>query len=107
MLGARLRASVEADENGAMDMRSLEQVVGVARRSMDISRFVVVCTLGTTFRGASDDVRGVLRVLHAVGIEREHVHIHVDAAQVMLPRTAHFDMLELGHLLPRFTLVKR
>ena len=80
MLGARLRASVEADENGAMDMRSLEQVVGVARRSMDISRFVVVCTLGTTFRGASDDVRGVLRVLHAVGIEREHVHIHVDAA---------------------------
>ena len=41
---------------------------------------VVIATLGTTMKGASDDIPSILKVLLAMGVRRENIFIHADAA---------------------------
>ena len=41
---------------------------------------VVIATLGTTMKGASDDIPSILKVLLEMGVRREKLFVHVDAA---------------------------
>ena len=41
---------------------------------------VVIATLGTTIKGASDDILSILKVLQEMGVSRDNIFIHADAA---------------------------
>ncbi|WP_381560254.1 histidine decarboxylase [Streptomyces eurythermus] len=65
---------VATDAEGAMDLRALE----AACRTHAPRAAVVVATIGTTGKGAVDDLPGLRHVLETAGVER--VHLHADAA---------------------------
>lgn len=65
--------------NGEMSLDKLRDVVG-SSRMLQVDAFLVCTTLGTTFQGANDDVRGVLKTFADAGYPRGSVYLHVDAA---------------------------
>jgi histidine decarboxylase len=65
--------SVDTDEAGAMDLDALEREIG--QRGVPA---IVFATVGTTLRGARDDIPGIRRAAGAAGVRE--VFVHSDSA---------------------------
>ena len=71
---------IKSTTDGRMDLKDLEAVVSFAKR-IGIESLVILATLGTTFKGACDDIVAINDIItHPMLFPREAVHIHIDAA---------------------------
>jgi len=74
-----LLAKVPSNAKGEMSLSNLKQVVDVAPM-FGVEAILCVCTLGTTFMGANDDIRAVRKVFSDGGYDGDKVYLHLDAA---------------------------
>jgi len=72
-------ATIPPNVKGEMRLDKLEEVVAAAPL-LGVDAVLCVCTIGTTFMGANDDVRGVRNILAAHGYTGDKVYMHLDAA---------------------------
>lgn len=80
---------IDFDKNGSMDLDCL-------RKNIDPSRpALIVCAIGSTFMGATDDIAGIRKVLDEV--KPLGVYIHLDAALFggYLPFTKYKDIVNM------------
>ena len=70
--------------NGEIDYKQIPQairyVIGQETLQIDIPPILVVATLGTTMKGACDDVTNILSSLYSIGLTRDKIFVHLDAA---------------------------
>ena len=59
---------------------AIKYVTGQNASPENISPVVLVATLGTTVKGACDDVCLMLKALYKLGLSREKIFVHLDAA---------------------------
>ena len=64
--------------NGQLDHTRIQHILAPGY-SPD-TPVIVIATLGTTMKGALDDILSILRVLFEMGVRRENLFVHVDAA---------------------------
>lgn len=74
-----LIATVPPNAKGEMRMDKLQEVLASAPL-LGVDAVLLVCTIGTTFMGANDDVRAARQVLAQHGFAGEKVYVHLDAA---------------------------
>jgi len=74
-----LIATVPPNVKGEMQLDKLDAVVSSAQM-MGVDAVLCICTLGTTFMGANDDVRGARAILAKHGFADDKVYLHLDAA---------------------------
>jgi len=74
-----LIATIPPNVKGEMEIDKLREVVAAAP-SLGVDAILCVCTIGTTFMGANDDVVGVRKVLSEHGYVGDKVYVHLDAA---------------------------
>merc|ERR1712137_934806 len=67
-------ATIPPNVKGEMRLDKLEEVVAAAPL-LGVDAVLCVCTIGTTFMGANDDVRGVRNILAAHGYTGDKVYI--------------------------------
>lgn len=72
-------ATVPPNVKGEMRLDKLEEIVAAAPM-LGVDAILCVCTIGTTFMGANDDVRGIRKILAAHGYSGDKVYMHLDAA---------------------------
>jgi histidine decarboxylase len=69
---------IKSKNNGVMNLDDLESVLQIIKRA-GYEQVILMPTLGTTFKGACDDIEGVLtRTLKFYN--RDDIYIHLDAA---------------------------
>ena len=70
--------------NGEIDYKQIPQailyVIGQETPKVDIPPILVVANLGTTMKGACDDITNILSSLYSIGITRDRIFVHLDAA---------------------------
>ena len=70
--------------NGQLDYKQIPQairyVIGQDTPQRDIPQILVVATLGTTMKGACDDITNILSTLYSIGLTRDRIFVHLDAA---------------------------
>ena len=70
--------------NGEIDFKEIPQaihsVIGEEIPQQDIPPIVVMANLGTTVKGACDDVSNILSSLYSIGVTRDRIFVHLDAA---------------------------
>ena len=75
---------IPALRNGEIDCRQIIQAIQYVIVSnatpREIPPVVVMATLGTTMKGACDDVCLILEYLNSVGLTRDKIFVHLDAA---------------------------
>ncbi len=69
---------VAEDPSGAMNLDDLEVKLRKETRRRTHSRAIIFTTVGTTWKGATDDIPKIGQLIHDVGLER--FWLHVDAA---------------------------
>jgi len=74
-----LIATVPPNAKGEMRLDKLQEVVASAPL-LGVDAILLVCTIGTTFLGACDDVRGARKILADHGYSGDKVYMHLDAA---------------------------
>ena len=65
--------------NGEMAYTLIRNILGESYHSPD-TPIVVIATLGTTMKGASDDILQIRDVLLDIGVDKNKLYIHADAA---------------------------
>ena len=70
--------------NGEIDYKQIipavKYIIGQKPSPQDIPPVIVIATLGTTMKGACDNITLILDTLYSIGLTREKIFIHVDAA---------------------------
>ena len=70
--------------NGQLDYKQIPQairyVIGQDTPQRDIPQILLVATLGTTMKGACDDITNILSTLYSIGLTRDRIFVHLDAA---------------------------
>ena len=70
--------------NGEIDCKqispSIHHVIGPSVSPKDIPPVLMVATLGSTNKGACDDVISILKSLYSIGVTRDKIFVHLDAA---------------------------
>jgi histidine decarboxylase len=74
-----LIATIPPNVKGEMRLDKLEEVVSSAGM-LGVDAILCVCTIGTTFMGACDDVKAVRKILAANGYSGNKGFLHLDAA---------------------------
>jgi histidine decarboxylase len=71
--------TVEVNDLNAMKLSKVEEVLRSAR-TLGVDAILMCCTLGTTFWGGADDIRGLRSLMHENGYSGNSAYIHVDGA---------------------------
>ena len=70
--------------NGEIDCKQIipavKYIIGQKPLPQDIPPVIVIATLGTTMKGACDNITLILDTLYSIGLTRDKIFIHVDAA---------------------------
>jgi len=74
-----LIATIPPNIKGEMRLDKLKEVLSSASM-LGVDAILCVCTIGTTFMGACDDVRAVRQILADNGFSGERSFLHLDAA---------------------------
>ena len=75
---------IPALRNGEIDCQqilpAIHEVISPSASPEDIPPILVVATLGSTVKGASDHVYSILKSLYSIGLTRDRIFVHLDAA---------------------------
>ena len=82
--GFRTCLQIPTLRNGEIDYKQIipavKYIIGQKPSPQDIPPVIVIATLGTTMKGACDNITLILDTLYSIGLTREKIFIHVDAA---------------------------
>lgn len=74
-----LLATVPPNAKGEMRLDKLKEIVASAPM-LGVQAVLCVCTIGTTFMGACDDVAGIRKIFTEGGYSGDKLYLHLDAA---------------------------